>query len=78
MNPIKKNTEALLEASKDGGLDVNTEINYVHCYVLSTKCGTESQFNDCYNKPLKMSQSSSIWVQSLQIKTAFTKKLTAY
>jgi hypothetical protein len=45
INTKKKITEALLEASREAGLEVSTEkTNYM--VVLSPKCKTKSQFTD--------------------------------
>jgi hypothetical protein len=47
LSTIKKNTEAQLEASREVGLEVNTEeTKYVYGYVLTPKCRTQPQFTD--------------------------------
>jgi hypothetical protein len=46
INTIKKNTEALLEASREVGLEVNTE-KTKYMVVLSPNCRTKSQITDC-------------------------------
>jgi hypothetical protein len=46
INIIKKNTEALLETSKEVGLEINTE--KTKCIVvLPPECRTKSYFTDC-------------------------------
>jgi hypothetical protein len=44
-NTIKKNTEALLEASRETGLEVNTE-RTKYIVVSLPKCRTNLQFTD--------------------------------
>jgi hypothetical protein len=47
INAIKKNTEALLVASKEDGLEVNSETTeYIYGCVSLPKCRTESRFTD--------------------------------
>jgi hypothetical protein len=59
INTIKKNTETLIEASKEVGPEVNTEKLCI-CYLITRMQGkiiTKRQITD----PLKMWHSSNIW-----------------
>jgi len=47
INTIKKNREALLEASREVGLEVNIEKTKYMVVLPSPKCRIKSQFNDC-------------------------------
>jgi hypothetical protein len=46
INTMKKNKEALLDASGEVGLEVNVE-KTKYIVVSSPKCRTKSQFTDC-------------------------------
>jgi hypothetical protein len=44
VHTVKKNTEVLVAASDEIGLDVNDKKNEVHGHVLRSKCRTKSQY----------------------------------
>jgi hypothetical protein len=47
INTVKKDTEALLEASREVSLEVNTEKTKYMVMSLPPKCRTASLFTDC-------------------------------
>jgi hypothetical protein len=48
INIIKKSTEAVLDAGKEVGLEVNVEKNSVHVHILSPDDRTESLYKGRY------------------------------
>jgi hypothetical protein len=73
---IQTNTKALLDASKEVGLEVNPEKTK---YMLVSRCQKAGQRQSIKMGigPLKAWQSSNIWEQHLQIKIVFMKRLRA-
>jgi hypothetical protein len=71
IDTIQKNTKALLDASKEVGLEVNPEKTK---YMLVTRCQKAGQRQSI--GPLKAWQGSYIW-EHLQMKIVFMKRLTA-
>jgi uncharacterized protein YoxC len=76
INTIKKNTEALLDASKDVGLDVNKEKTKHMLMSHTQKIGQKHSIKTA-NRSLEISQNSNIWEQHKQIKIACMKRLRA-
>jgi hypothetical protein len=76
IDTLQRNTEALLDASKEVGLEVNSEKTK---YMLVSRCQKAGQRQNITigNRPLKAWQSSNIWEQHLQIKIVFMKRLRA-
>jgi hypothetical protein len=62
INTIKKDTEALLLASREGGLEINTEKIKYMCMSSHQNAGQNHSLLIAHN-PLKMWRSSSIWEQ---------------
>jgi hypothetical protein len=73
INIIKKNAEALLDASKEIGLEVNSEKTK---YMFMSRHQTAGQSNYIIN-PLKKWQNSRIWKQHQWARIAFMRKLEA-
>jgi hypothetical protein len=48
VNTIKENSETLLEASRDIGLEINAEKTKVYDYVSSSELRTEPEYKDSY------------------------------
>jgi hypothetical protein len=46
VNTTKGNSETLLEASRDIGLEINAEENKVHGYISSSELRTEPEYKD--------------------------------
>jgi hypothetical protein len=46
INTVKENTEALLEASRDVGVETNAEKTKVYDYVSSSELRTEPEYKD--------------------------------
>jgi hypothetical protein len=44
---VKENAEALVFATKENGLEVNADKNYVHGYGSRSECRMQSQYEDC-------------------------------
>jgi hypothetical protein len=67
MDTIKENTETLIDASKEVGLEVNTEKTK---YMLLSRHQNAGQNHDIkLTDVLKMWQSSDIWERLQQMKT---------
>jgi hypothetical protein len=67
---IQRNTKALIDASKEVGLEVNPEKTK---YMLVSRCENAGQ-----RQSIKIAwQCSNIWEQHLQIKIVFMKRLRA-
>jgi len=76
-NTINKNTEALLEASREVGLEVKAEkIELQLCLTITTEDKIIIYW--LLINPLEMWQNSNIWKQQEQFKTVFMKKFRAY
>jgi hypothetical protein len=74
IDTIQRNTKALLDASKEVGLEVNPKKTK---YMLVSRCQKAGQRQSMKIGPLKSWQSSNIWEQHLQIKIVFMKRLRA-
>jgi hypothetical protein len=74
IDTIQKNTKALVDASKEVGLEVNPEKTK---YMLVSRCQKAGQRQGIKIGPVKSWQSSNIWEQHLQIKIVFMKRLRA-
>jgi hypothetical protein len=76
IDTIQRNTKALLDASKEVGLEVNPE--KTKCMLVSRcqKAGQRQSIKIGIG-PWKVWQSSSIWEQHLEIKIVFMKRLRA-
>jgi hypothetical protein len=60
IDTVEKNTETLIDASKEVGLEINVEKLSICCYLVTrvqVKIGTQKQQTD----RLKMCHSSNIW-----------------
>jgi hypothetical protein len=55
---MKKNTQTLIDASKEVGLEINAEKTKLYVAVLSPECGPRSRE---LTDPLKIWHSSNIW-----------------
>jgi hypothetical protein len=73
---IKKNTEALLDASKEVGLEMNRQKTKYMLMSRSQRRGQKHSMKIAKG-PFKMWQSSNPSEQHQQIKTACTKRLRA-
>jgi hypothetical protein len=76
IDTIKKNPEALLDASKEVGLEVNPEKTKCMLMSRSQKMGQKHSIKK-RTGPLKLWQSSNTSEQHQQIKIIYTKRLRA-
>jgi hypothetical protein len=73
---IKKNTEALVVASKEIGLEVNAD-KTKYMVMFQDQNVRRSNNTEIYYSSLKGQNNSNIWEQPQQIKILFRKKLRA-